>query len=105
MSLPNFREFTINDVRQCLENNGYLTKASEYKFAWDNDYFKYIGVADGKARYLVGFESDQDESMYVSVVFVMIGNSGTLVADYSAMPVFESENEDEIAAYIENRCN
>lgn len=100
-----FTKLSIDDIRAILDQSGYFTNAPEFYFAKKNDYFKYIGTVDHQVRYLVAFESDETEGqMYVSIIFVHLYN-GKIGADYGGVPVFESFSEDEIAAYIEKRCN
>jgi hypothetical protein len=103
--LINFRELQVDDIRCILDATGYFTNAAEFKFAKDNDYFMYSGVVDNAARYLVAFESDEDSCMYVTTIFVYIGSNGTLNAEYGGCPVFESDDEEEIRNFFEERSN
>lgn len=109
MALPkiDFRSFTVDDIRECLENHGYATTDQEFEVANDGA-FKYIGVnhTNGFHRYLVGFEDDENtEQYYVSRVFVSFHNClGTFVAEYGGTPECEGTRE-EIDEYIERICN
>ena len=106
MSLPvfNFREFTVSELKECLNNAGYLTNNIEFEVAEDGA-FKFIGCSNGTYRYLVGFESTVvDEEYLVSTLFVSLGNQGLMVAEYGGCPVFEG-SYDGMMEFIENKCN
>ncbi len=104
----NLRNLTLKDVRQCLENAGYMTTDKEFRLASDCELFKYIGCRDGQARYLVAFEdedSPKEGNMFVTIIFVSVGASGCLVGDYAGGVSFESTDIHAIQEYIEERCN
>lgn len=106
MKQIDLKSFTLDDVVAILHQTGYNDDKSVFRWAESNEFFKYIGVSNHTARYLVGFEDDENEDMmYVTIVHISIGSQGTLVADYNAMPVFTSMDIDAIAKYIEYRCN
>ena len=104
----NFRTITLIQLIALLNETGYVSLESEFAFARDNDCFKYIGCANGQARYLVGMEEDEGNGdlppYYVSCIYVSIGHD-KLEAEYSSMPVFHAGEVEEIQAYMEKRCN
>lgn len=110
MALPtiDFRSFTVADIRECLDNGGYITTDKEFEVA-ENGAFKYIGYSSGGAhRYLVGFVDDScdDECYLVSRVFVEFdAKQGKFVADYSGVPDISECTEDEMTNFIEKICN
>lgn len=97
----NLAAATIDDIKQLLNDTGYVTTDKELSFARDNDLFKFVGVKNGHAVYLVGFEDeDENEGMYVSKVFVSISKTGTLEAEWAGMPCFESKLLPAIIGFI-----
>lgn len=110
MSLPsfNFRSFTVTDIRECLENSGYITTDSEWEFADDAEAFKYIGYSDGNHRFLVGLVNDQstDESdtFMATRLYFNLNHDGKLCADYGGTVEKEGTYE-EITTYIDVTCN
>lgn len=100
------RDKTIDDIFQYLHNTGILMEKKDFKFARDNDAFKYVGYGNHQHRYLVAFEDDEQEGhYYVSRVYVDLGANGLICADFSGQPEFESTSIDEIMQYIEKVCN
>ncbi len=95
---------TIDDLIAYLGANGYLVKASEMQFAVDNDALKYVGYhfTQRHHQYLIGCE--EDDNYFVTVIFVYLGQNGDLVAEYG-QPLFESDDEQQVLDYIENKCN
>lgn len=104
----NFRTLSIAQLRAILDDTGYENTDDEFAVAEQDDCFKYIGCANGSARYLVGFKDDHAREdappYYVSCIYVSIGHD-KLQADYGGMPEFNAEELEEIQAYIEKRCN
>ncbi len=111
MALPviDFRSFSVADIRECLENNGYLTADSEFDVA-ESGAFKYIGHSNGQFQYLMGFVDDcrdlvDDDEMYiVSRIFVNLNPRGKLIAEYSGYPA-KHGNRAGIDEYINKTCN
>jgi len=96
------REKTIDDIVEYLNNGGLLDPIEEFEFTKEHNAFKYLGYKDSQHVYLAAFELDDE---YVaSLIFVYLGRSGKLEADYSAMPVFESMDMQEVLDYVEKRC-
>ena len=101
----NFRDATLDDVIELLTQSGYEFGGDDFDFARDNEFFKFIGVAEGRARYLVAFESAENEDlMYASVILVGLYNVG-FTADWSAAPPHEVFSVEEMTKYFEDRCN
>lgn len=106
MSLPtiDFRKFTVDDIKECLENSGYTYQRYEFDFARDDGAFKYLGYSDHQYRFLIGFEADEEEKYLVSIVWIGLGMNGNLVGEFSGCPVYEGDYEGALE-YIEKRCN
>lgn len=107
MAIPklDMRNLSLDDVIECLENSGYIINQKEFGFARDDDAFKYNGYINNQHKYLVGFESDSTEGeYYITKVFVGLGPSGELCADYAGCPSFTG-TYDEALAYVERTCN
>ena len=45
MTVPiiDFKSFTVEDIRQCLLNNGYITIDEEFGLAKHDGMFKFVG--------------------------------------------------------------
>ena len=101
-----FRNATIDDLIALFDAVGYVNSQEDFKLAKEQDLFKYIGTTGGYARYLVGFYNEDEDAYYATVASVRIGpGSGGFDVDYDAYPAFEHKEMDEVAKYIENRCN
>lgn len=107
MAIPklDMKNLSVDDVMECLETSGYIIDKKEFSFARDDGAFKYNGYGNNQHRFLIGFESDdkQDE-FYITKVFVGLGPSGELCADYGGTFVFEGSYDDALA-YVERTCN
>lgn len=101
-----FRTLTLNQVEQLFVDSGYDCDEDYHAFTRENDLFKYIGVNNGAARYLIGYEDDNEEDKwFASIMYVTIGAGGKLVADYGGCPEFETDDLDVLTKYFEDRCN
>jgi hypothetical protein len=96
-----FRDWTIQDLRDCLDATGYIDNSEEWEWTIDNDAFKYIGFYDNNHKFLVGLEVEGE--FLASICYIGLGVNG-LEADWGGCPVKEG-TEEEILEYIENRCN
>lgn len=100
------RSVTIDDIKSYLNNNGLYVGDHDFDFAEDNDAFKYIGYSEHHHRYLVAFHDEEnDNNFFVSIIFVKLGVTGDIVADYGGAPVFESADHDDVINYVLARCN
>lgn len=100
------RKATIEDIKQYLTNGGLINDDRDFEFAKDNDAFKYVGYStDRHHKFLLGCHSEDEDNYFVAYVYVWLGARGDLVADYGGAPVFESDDPEEVIAYIEKRCN
>jgi len=93
--------FNALDLIEPLGNNGYIVAKSEMSFAM-NGAFKYLKYDAVRCQhvFLVGYESLLEENTYyVSKVFVFLGHEGKIVAEYGGMPVCEG-SEKETLHYI-----
>ena len=101
------RNWTLQDLRDCLDATGYIDQPEEWEFASDNDAFKYIGFSDHHHKFLVGFfdadADDLEQEAYASICFVGLSPTG-LHADWGGCPV-KFGMLDEVLKYIEERCN
>lgn len=103
----NYRDATLEDIRAVLEATGYHAPKSEFAFADENDLFKFLGVSDGAARYMVGFEDGPEEdNLYASILYVKLSNKECgFSADWGGCPVFETNDVEKLVEYFEQRCN
>ena len=99
----NFRNLVIDDILDLLEQD-YNNVSDDFKYTVENELFKYIGCSNGKARYLIGFEDENNETYDVTVLIVEIGRD-KLCCDFAATVSFSSEIESEMLEYFEKRCN
>ena len=106
MALINFRTLTIDDVVACVEAGGYNHASSGFEFARKDvaARFKYSGCSSKGARYLVAMRDDDDYSIIGVIEIVVSISRDTLAANFMGMPVFESQSEIEIEAFIRKRC-
>ena len=101
-----FRNATIDDLIALFDAVGYVNSQEDFKLAKEQDLFKYIGTTGGYARYLVGFYNEDEDAYYATVASVRIGpGSGGFDVDWAGCPSFEHKEMEEVAKYIENRCN
>jgi hypothetical protein len=103
------RNKTIADIRSYIEESGYVTLDHEFKFAVENDAFKYLGHAQNNShRYLIAFSLDEhytDKPYIATYVFVFLGKNGNLAAEYASVPCAEFDNEEDLLAFVEKTCN
>jgi hypothetical protein len=99
----NFRDLVVNDVLDLLEQD-YNDIRDDFEYTVENELFKYIGCREGKARYLIGFEDENNETYDVTVLIVEIGRD-KLCCDFAAHVSFSSKIESEMLEYFEKRCN
>lgn len=104
------RNTTIEQLREYLENNGYLTEPNEFEFA-EQGAFKYIGFdsQSNQHKFLVGFEDttayfEGGAQYYITMVFVSLGYDGLIVGEYAGVPIFEG-TEEQCLKYCDERCN
>ncbi|RWZ87288.1 MAG: hypothetical protein EO766_12245 [Hydrotalea sp. AMD] len=96
-----FKSFTVDDIRECLENYGYTTTDAEFEAASEEGLFKYIGFGGGFHRYLVGFEEDSEYR--IQKIYLELDHIGKLTADYGVL--MKSGTLDEMKEYIDKTFN
>lgn len=100
----NFRTLTLDDIIALLNATGLITTKAEFKYAADNDLFKYVGCKNNSAQYIIAVEDDDnDGSFYVSRIHVTIGHD-KLQADYSGTPEYYTNSEEWLAEYFVKTC-
>ena len=95
----NYADFTVQDIRTCLENAGYITTNKEFEVAQEDGAFKYV---KGN-MFLVGFYDDMIGDNYiVGELFVDYCTKKHLwTAEYSGCPKMEG-TLDEVIAFIKS---
>ena len=101
------RKFDLDQVKECIENEGYILDHTEFEFAADGA-FKYVGFYNNHHKFLIGFESENgstDSPLYmITTVHVGLNASGGLSADYSGCTLFEGSYDDAMD-FVEKTCN
>lgn len=99
------RQFDLDDIIQCIRNAGYIDDAHDFLFARYHGAYAYVGVSPtDKHRFMIGFRHD-DDTCYVTSIYIKIGQGGRLIGEYSGKPDFESADAEKVLTFIEVQAN